>query len=117
MNKIEPASPVTSNTHLLPGISVVIPAYNYERLLKQAIDSALQQNYPLLEVIVVDDGSTDNTGQLVAELCRADNRIRYIHQKNAGLPAARNTGIRAAKFDYVGFLDADDQWVAGFVQK
>lgn len=101
----------------MPGVSVVIPAYNYERFLKQAIDSALQQDYPLLEVIVVDDGSTDNTAGLVAELCRTEKRIRYIHQKNAGLPAARNTGIRAAKFEYIGFLDADDQWVADFLRK
>src|SRR5262245_45776900 len=101
VNKIEPTSDKLSNAHSMLGVSVVIPAYNYERFLKQAIDSALQQDYPLLEVIVVDDGSTDNTAELVAELCRADSRIRYIHQKNAGLPAARNTGIRAAKFDYV----------------
>jgi glycosyltransferase involved in cell wall biosynthesis len=116
MNKVEPALPEIATSRSMPGVSVVIPAYNYERYVKQAIHSALHQKYPLLEVIVVDDGSTDNTAELVGELGKADPRVRYIRQKNAGLPAARNTGIRAAKFDYIGFLDADDQWSPEFLQ-
>jgi glycosyltransferase involved in cell wall biosynthesis len=91
-----------------PGVSVVIPAYNYARYLPIAIDSVLKQDYPHYEIIVVDDGSTDNTAEVVAGY---GNKVRYIHQKNAGLPAARNTGIKAAGFDFVGFLDADDQWL------
>ncbi len=101
----------------VPGVSVVIPAYNYERFLKQAIDSALNQDYPLLEIVVVDDGSTDKTAELVATLSETTNKIRYIYQKNAGLPAARNTGIREAKFDYVGFLDADDEWLPNMLSR
>src|ERR1041385_8897165 len=87
------------------GVSVVIPAYNYARFLPAAIDSALWQEYPASEIIVVDDGSTDNTAEVVKGY---GERVRYIHQSNAGLPAARNTGIKAARFDHVAFLDADD---------
>ena len=90
-----------------PGVSVIIPAYNYAQFLPQAIDSALAQNVPDLELIVVDDGSTDNTREIAA---RYGDRLRYIHQENAGLPAARNTGIKAATRPYIAFLDADDFW-------
>ncbi|MBA4147311.1 MAG: glycosyltransferase family 2 protein [Verrucomicrobia bacterium] len=90
------------------GVSVVIPAYNYACYLPKAIDSVLEQEYPYYEIIVVDDGSTDNTAELVAAY---GDRVRYIYQKNAGLPTARNTGIKAAHFDFVGFLDADDEWL------
>jgi glycosyltransferase involved in cell wall biosynthesis len=90
------------------GVSVVIPAYNYARFLPEAIDSVLRQEYPLFEVIVVNDGSTDNTVEI---LTGYGERVRAIHQANAGLPAARNTGIRAARFPFVAFLDADDVWL------
>jgi glycosyltransferase involved in cell wall biosynthesis len=93
-----------------PGVSVVIPAYNYAHYLPQAIDSVLKQGYSPCEIIVVDDGSTDNTAVVAAQY---GQRIRYIHQTNAGLSAARNTGIRMARYDYVAFLDADDQWLPG----
>jgi glycosyltransferase involved in cell wall biosynthesis len=83
----------------------------------QAIESALKQDYSNLEVVVVDDGSTDNTAEVVAALCRTDDRLRYVHQKNAGLSAARNTGIREAKFSFVGFLDADDQWLPNLLSR
>ena len=96
-----------------PGVSVIIPAYNYAHYLPQAIDSALQQDYSPREIIVVDDGSTDNTAAVAA---RYGQQIRYLHQANAGLPAARNTGIRAARYDYVAFLDADDQWLPGLLK-
>src|SRR5581483_6364205 len=86
-------------------VSVVVPAYNYGRYLSSAIDPALAQTYPHLEVIVVDDGSTDDTA-IVAK--NYGSKIRYIHQTNAGLSAARNRGVRAASFGYILFLDADD---------
>ena len=89
----------------MPRVSVIIPAYNYAHYLPEAIDSVLQQDYPRYELIVVDDGSTDNTPAVVAAY---GERVRYVHQRNAGLPAARNTGIRAARHNYVCFLDADD---------
>jgi len=88
------------------GVSIIIPAYNYARFLGCAIDSALAQTHPCCEVIVVDDGSTDNTAAVAA---RYGSRIRYIYQKNAGLSATRNTGIKAASYPYLAFLDADDE--------
>jgi glycosyltransferase involved in cell wall biosynthesis len=86
-------------------ISVVIPTYNYGRFLRDAIDSVLAQTYPALEVIVVDDGSTDDTPQVLAEY---GDRIRVICQKNEGAGAARNAGIAAARGEYIAFLDSDD---------
>lgn len=97
-----------------PGVSVVIPAYNYERFLPEAIDSVLAQTYAPIEVIVVDDGSTDNTKAVVAAY---GDKVRYVYQNNAGLSAARNTGIRNAKYDFLGFLDADDYWKPNFVAR
>jgi len=96
------------------GVSVVIPCYNYAHYLPAAIDSALAQSYQPLEIIVVDDGSTDKTSAVAAGY---GDRVRCIRKANAGLPAARNTGIRAATQPYVGFLDADDQWAPGFLQR
>jgi glycosyltransferase involved in cell wall biosynthesis len=89
-------------------VSVVIPAYNYARYLPAAMESVLAQTHLALELIVVDDGSTDDTRDVVAAF--TDPRIRYVRQANAGLSAARNTGIREARFDFIGFLDADDRW-------
>lgn len=101
---------VNSSSH---GVSVVIPAYNYAHYLPAAIDSALRQEHADYEIVVVDDGSTDNTPEVVKQY---GARVRYIYQKNTGLPAARNTGIRAARFDYIGLLDADDVWLPTFLR-
>jgi glycosyltransferase involved in cell wall biosynthesis len=90
-----------------PGVSVVIPAYNYAHYLPRTLDSILKQDYPNVEIVVVDDGSTDNTREIVASY---GDKIRYVYQQNAGLSAARNTGIKEAKFEYLGFIDADDEW-------
>jgi glycosyltransferase involved in cell wall biosynthesis len=97
-----------------PGVSVIIAAYNYARFLPQAIDSVLRQDYSPCEIVVVDDGSTDNTAEVVAPYAQ---RVRYIRQTNAGLSAARNRGIHAARFDYVAFLDADDEWLPAFLRR
>jgi glycosyltransferase involved in cell wall biosynthesis len=91
----------------LPTVSVVIPCYNYGRFLAQAINSALAQLYPPVEVIVVDDGSNDNTADVARSF---GERVRYIHQENRGLSGARNTGIRAAVGEWIAVLDADDIW-------
>src|ERR1700674_2946625 len=88
-------------------VSVVIPTYNYRQFVVEAVESVLAQTYRPIELIVVDDGSTDGTR---AELERFEGQIRYMFQENRGLPAARNRGIRAAAGEYVAFLDADDVW-------
>src|SRR5688500_9583140 len=88
-------------------VSVVIPAYNYGHFVTEAVASALNQTHPHVEVIVVDDGSTDGTADILKPF---GSRIRYIYQPNRGLSAARNTGIRAARGEWVAFLDADDLW-------
>jgi len=91
----------------MPRVSVVIPAYNAERFLAQAVGSVLGQTYRDLEVIVIDDGSTDATSSVVDSYA---GRIRYQRQANAGVSAARNAGFRLAAGEFVAFLDADDLW-------
>ena len=96
-----------------PTVSAVIPSYNYGAFVGKAIDSVLNQTHGHVECIVVDDGSTDNTREVVTKY---GDRVRYIYQKNAGLPDARNTGVKAATGEFVGFLDADDEWAPNFVE-
>ncbi|MTJ11802.1 glycosyltransferase [Anabaena sp. UHCC 0187] len=88
-------------------ISVIIPVYNGEKYLAEAIENVKNQDYQPLEIIVIDDGSTDKTGEVAAEF--KDN-IRYIYQENSGPSAARNRGIKMAKGDVIAFLDVDDLW-------
>jgi glycosyltransferase involved in cell wall biosynthesis len=90
-----------------PLVSVVIPAYNSERFVDEAIDSVLRQSHQRIEVIVVDDGSTDGTA---ARVRAYGDRVRYVHQANAGVGAARNRGLALATGDYIAFLDDDDVW-------
>jgi len=94
-------------------ISVIIPTYNREHRLKKAIDSLLAQTYPYFELIVVDDGSEDNTSELVANY---DAEIVYIRQANKGPAAARNRGIQAASYNMIAFLDSDDWFAADKLQ-
>ncbi len=89
-----------------PVVSVIVPVYNGERFLREALESSLNQDYPPFEVIVVDDGSTDNT----ATIAKSYQAVRYIYQENRGASAARNAGIAAARGDLIAFLDADDLW-------
>lgn len=89
-------------------ISVIVPAYNAEKYIKRCLDTLLTQTYKQLEIIVVDDGSTDGTSFLCDEYKRRDKRIIVIHKSNGGLSSARNTGIRIATGDYLFFLDSDD---------
>lgn len=90
--------------------SVVVPVYKVEQYLNQCVESLLEQTYSDLEVILVDDGSPDQSGAMCDAWAAKDARIRVIHQKNGGLSAARNTGIRHVTGDYVIFLDSDDWW-------
>lgn len=90
--------------------SVVIPVYKVEAYLDQCVESVLNQTHRNLEVILVDDGSPDRSGEMCDQWAKKDDRIRVIHQENGGLSAARNTGIRHATADYILFLDSDDWW-------
>jgi glycosyltransferase involved in cell wall biosynthesis len=90
-------------------VTVIIPAYNAERLVAEAIQSALDQTYPNVEVVVVNDGSTDATSERVRPFL-AGQRVRYLEQPNAGPAAARNRGLAEANGEYIAFLDADDLW-------
>ena len=90
------------------GLSVVMPVYNVESYLAEAVESVLSQSYRNLELILVDDGSTDTSGALCDEIAKSDRRVRVIHQVNGGLGAARNTGIAAARGKYLAFIDSDD---------
>lgn len=92
--------------------SIIIPVYNTAPYLKQCVESVLQQTHTEFELILVDDGSTDTSPDLCDELAERDGRIRVIHQANAGLSAARNSGLKASESDVILFLDSDDYWKA-----
>ena len=95
--------------------SVIIPLYNKEAYVRKALESVIAQTFKDFECIVVDDGSTDNSADVVREL--VNDRFRLIRQPNAGVAAARNNGVKASKGEYVCFLDADDWWEANFLEE
>ena len=97
-------------SHLAPLVSVVVPAYNAESTIDETLNSVRGQTYAKLEIIVVDDGSTDSTAAHMLRHCTEDARVRLIRQPNQGLAAARNAGIASASSDYIAPLDADDLW-------
>lgn len=89
-------------------ISVIVPAYNVRPYLKRCMNSIIQQTYPYLEIILVDDGSTDGTGVLCDEIASSDPRVIVIHKENGGQAEARNRGIEIASGEFISFIDADD---------
>lgn len=91
-------------------ISVIVPIYKVEKYLKKCVESILEQTYNNLDIILVDDGSPDNCGDIIEEFRKKDERIRTIHQKNGGLSDARNSGIKIAKGKYIVYIDSDD-WI------
>lgn len=97
-------------------VSVIIPAYNYARFLPEAVDSALAQTWRPLEIIVIDDGSTDATPELMASRYGDEPLLRYVRKENQGLSAARNTGITEARGEFLVFLDADDRLLPEIVE-
>ena len=97
-------------------ISVIIPVFNVAPYLREALDSVVQQTYPHLEILIVDDGSTDGSGEICDEY-RSDVRAQVIHQENRGLSGARNAGLDRAAGKYIAFLDPDDAWHPDFILK
>jgi hypothetical protein len=96
----------------MPLVSIIIPTYNRERFVTKAIDSVLKQSYGKFEIIVVDDGSTDDTREAVKAYA---DKIVYIYQDNSGVSAARNTGIKHARGEWLAFLDSDDEWRSDYL--
>ncbi|WRH67485.1 MAG: glycosyltransferase family A protein [Planktothrix sp. GU0601_MAG3] len=94
-----------SNTLATPQISVIIPAYNCDRYVDQAVESILNQTYPADEIIIIDDGSQDNTRQVLQPY---SDHIHYVYQENQGVSVARNHGLNLARGEFIVFLDADD---------
>jgi GT2 family glycosyltransferase len=92
-------------------VSIILPTYNRARCLARAVGSALGQTHGDVDVIVIDDGSTDETRALVHDTWGRDGRVRYVHQENRGVSAARNHGIRLVRGDYAALLDSDDVWL------
>ncbi len=96
--------------------SVVIPLYNKAHIIDRTITSVLAQSFKVFEVIIVNDGSTDNSIEVINQYL-SDARIKVIHQDNQGVSSARNKGVLEAKFNYIAFLDADDEWLPDFLAK
>lgn len=97
-----------NNTMKKTLISVIIPVYNVEEYLGQCLDSIINQTYKNLEIIIVDDWSTDNSWKIRDEYAKNDKRIKLIHQKNTGLSAARNAWLKIATWKYIWYIDSDD---------
>lgn len=96
------------DTHIMPKISIIVPAYNCEKTLKRCIDSIINQTYKNIEIIIIDDGSTDSTPQLCDEYNSCYDYIKVVHSKNSGPSSARNTGISLSTGEYITFVDSDD---------
>lgn len=95
-----------------PLVSVIMPTFNREALLVEAVDSVLGQSYEHWELIIVDDGSVDNTAALISDRYGKDDRIKYLHQPNQGQSVARNNGVESSLGEYIAFLDSDNAWDA-----
>lgn len=98
-------------------ISIIVPVYNVEKYLRKCIESICSQQYDKLEILLVDDGSTDQSGRICDEYSEKDKRIRVIHKKNGGLSSARNVGIEAATGEFIAFVDSDDYISTGMYRK
>ncbi len=91
-------------------ISVIVPVYNVEKYMERCVDSILRQTYTNIEIILVDDGSTDASSRLCDEYAARDGRIKVVHKENGGLSDARDAGLAVAEGDYIGYVDSDD-WI------
>ena len=99
-----------------PLVSVVVPVYNIEKYVRKCLDSLLAQSYEKLEIVVVDDGSTDSSGVICDEMALGDKRMKVFHKKNGGLSSARNYGIKKSKGKYICLVDGDDSVKRDFVK-
>lgn len=106
---------MNANLDFNPLVSIIIPAYNVEKYIEECVLSCMKQTYTNIEILVVDDGSLDDTPAIIDRLAVQDNRVIPIHQKNAGVSAARNAGIKASKGEYLIFVDGDDYLASDFV--
>lgn len=106
-NIVRPLEGFIANEQL---VSVIIPVYNVGRYLPQCFDSVTSQTYRNLEIIVIDDGSTDDSGSICDQYAEKDDRIRVIHTDNRGLASARNLGLENVSGEYISFIDSDD-WI------
>lgn len=93
-----------------PAISIIVPVYNSSQYISKCIESILAQTFQNFELILVNDGSTDQSGQICDQYARVDGRIKVVHKKNGGVSSARNTGINIAKGEFISFVDGDD-WI------
>ncbi len=98
-------------------VSIITPCYNGAKYISETIDSVLSQTYTDWEMIIVDDGSKDNSADIIRNYAEKDDRIKLVQQENAGSAAARNNGIRRAEGRYIALLDADDVWLPSFLEK
>lgn len=97
-------------------ISVIVPVFNVERYLKQCVESIIAQSYTNIEILLVDDGSTDDSGDICDEFCKRDRRIKAFHKENGGLSDARNYGMKLAKGEVISFVDSDDYLSPFFIE-
>ena len=100
----------------IPCVSVIVPAYNVETYIKKCILSIIEQTYENIEIIAINDGSKDNSAQILDNIAKTENRLKVIHQKNAGVSAARNAGIDVATGEYIVFVDGDDYLASDYVE-
>lgn len=108
---------VTNREYETGLVSIIMPMYNAGRFVREAIESVQQQDYTNWELLVVNDGSSDNGPEIVTEMVENDARIILINKENGGIASARNAGIKAARGQYVAFLDSDDKWLPGKLSK
>lgn len=102
------------NKNTLPLVSIIVPTYNSEKFILESVNSAINQTYTNIEIIIIDDGSTDNTETVAQQF---PDSIRYIKQTNSGPSAARNHGLRESRGNYIAFLDVDDAWEPAKIEK
>lgn len=97
-------------------VSIIVPVYNAEKYLKACVNSILNQSYTALEIILIDDGSTDDSGRICDEFAQEDNRVRVIHQVNSGVSKARNAGLDLIQGEFFSFVDGDDTIDVNFIR-